>query len=626
MSSSLSKNIQLIRNMGLRYVSFRAGFELEKKLGVLKKKFPQDPPPEKFITLAEWRKNTHFWGIVRKKETGFDQFPAPDIAPLMKGQMPFFSAQWFNLGMDYDWVTNPDTGYRYDPTLHWTKIQDYSKTAGDIKFVWEKSRFSYLYDIIRHDMLKKEDHSEWVFNEISSWLNANKINSGPNYRCSQEISLRVLNWTYALNFYKDSDYLSEELFQKIMHTIYWQLKHIYSNINFSRIAVRNNHAITETLTLYLGALFYPSFPEAALWKRDGKKWFEQEIAYQIYPDGSFLQFSMNYHRVVVQLLTWALKTAYFFDEKYDEVVYDRAYKSLRFLYACQDNNTGWLPNYGSNDGALFFKLNSCDYRDYRPQLNVLHLLLTGTSLYNDGNWDEDMFWFQAQQVKGVSFPALKHEEGWNTFENGGYYILREAETLTFIRCGSHKDRPAQADNLHLDIWHKGQNVLFDGGSYKYNADEKVLKYFMGTESHNTVMLDNFDQMEKGPRFIWYNWTQSVKAYTGDNDEIFWFEGEIRAFKNVGNRIRHYRKVMKHKGIPHWIVEDSIINKPESAMLKQFWHATQGVSLAAREKEGTAFSFRKEKGMRSDYYGVKTEAVEHVAETKNDSITTDINIQ
>ena len=34
--------------------------------------------------------------------------------------------------------------------------------------------------------------------------------------------------------------------------------------------------------------------------------FEKEIDYQIYKDGTYLQFSMNYQRVVVQLLTWVL--------------------------------------------------------------------------------------------------------------------------------------------------------------------------------------------------------------------------------------------------------------------------------------------------------------------------------
>ena len=29
--------------------------------------------------------------------------------------------------------------------------------------------------------------------------------------------------------------------------------------------------------------------------------------------------------------------------------------------------------------------------------------------------------------------------------------------------------------------------------------KKYIKYFMGTESHNTIMLDNLDQMLKGER-------------------------------------------------------------------------------------------------------------------------------
>lgn len=58
--------------------------------------------------------------------------------------------------------------------------------------------------------------------------------------------------------------------------------------------------LPETLALYLVGLLYPSFPEAARWKIKGMKWFEEEVAYQIYEDGTFLQFSMNYHRVVSQ--------------------------------------------------------------------------------------------------------------------------------------------------------------------------------------------------------------------------------------------------------------------------------------------------------------------------------------
>ena len=80
---------------------------------------------------------------------------------------------------------------------------------------------------------------------------------------------------------------------------------------------------------------------------------------------------------------------------------------------------------------------------------------------------------------------------------GGFYFLREKDAFSFIRCGNHKDRPSQADNLHLDLWVNGENILRDGGSYKYNADAESLRYFFGTASHNTIMLGDLDQMKKG---------------------------------------------------------------------------------------------------------------------------------
>ncbi len=81
------------------------------------------------------------------------------------------------------------------------------------------------------------------------------------------MSLRVLNWTFALYYYRNSPALTPEIFEQSQHTIYWHYHHIYHNINFSRIAVRNNHAITETLALYLIGTLFPWFPNAADWKR-----------------------------------------------------------------------------------------------------------------------------------------------------------------------------------------------------------------------------------------------------------------------------------------------------------------------------------------------------------------------
>ena len=323
--NKLKLYINLIQNMGLRYVAFRVKYALETKLGLLKKRFPTNPKFKVFISLDQWRKNTPIFFFESreslKKNSNFKTvIPVKTgISKFKQGVFTFFSSTEFNLGKNYDWITNPETGYQYDINKHWSEIEDLSQEAGDIKYVWEKSRFSFLYDIIRYDLQSGEDQSKFVLSEIENFIELNPINQGPNYKCSQEISLRTLNWTFAIYFYKNSEHLSEELFQKIINHIHWQLHHVNNNINFSRIAVRNNHAITETLMLYLSNLLFPFIPETKVWSQQGKKWFEEEIAYQVYDDGTFLQFSMNYHRVVVQLLTWGIQLAKLNNDKFETI-------------------------------------------------------------------------------------------------------------------------------------------------------------------------------------------------------------------------------------------------------------------------------------------------------------------
>ncbi len=626
MMGKMKKVVQLIKNMGLRYIIFRSGFEFKKRTGLLKYRFPLNPKVKNVYTLASWKQEAPVFFFESRETLDFEQELSPKLADayhkLTDFNYTYFSNLQYNLGANYDWLTNPATGYKYDIDLHWLDVNDFDPKAGDIKFVWEPSRFSHLYAIIRYDQHSGKDCAKQVFDEIESWLNANPINQGPNFKCSQEISLRIMNWTFALYYYKNSPYLTEILFNKIQHYLFWQIEHVYQNINFSRIAVRNNHAITETLLLYLAGLLFPGFKEAKKWKAKGKVWFEQEIGYQIYEDGSFLQFSMNYHRVVVQLLTWALQLSALHNETFDPIVYDRAKKSLSFLVEHMNVNTGWLPNYGNNDGALFFKLSDAHYRDYRPQLAALSNALGMAWPYEN---EEDVKWFG----KKKNLPLLDmQKDGFSAFNAGGYYLYRTKESLTFLRCGNHKDRPAQADNLHLDIWYNDKNLLHDGGTYKYNADPKDLKYFMGTPSHNTVMLGEHDQMEKGARFIWYHWTQCVDVVTTETDDYFYFEGTISAFKHVNPLILHKRKVKIHKRERLWEVEDEIENKPKDLALHQIWHTAYPELLTFNSilTSGEQCTPSLSKGYYSSFYGLKEDCTTLTFTTLNANLKTLIRIK
>lgn len=639
MRLKLSIVLQIITNMGLRYVGFRLVHLIKTKIGWYSWTFPVNPERKDFLTYDQWleKKKPFFFSNtpnlqVREILTDAGKSALSEMASkIKKGDLLFFNSEVFSLGTNYNWVTNPLNGYVYPTNLHWSKINDYDSISGDIKFVWEKSRFSFLYSLIRDEEINGHEHKEFVFSQIAEWIDSNPVNQGPNWKCSQEISIRVLNWIFAIYYYSDKGGIDEELWQKILNSISQQTHHVRSHINFSRIAVRNNHAITETLALYIVGLLFPWIDEKGEWKKKGKKWFEQEISYQIYPDGTFLQFSMNYHRVVIQLLTKAIVLAELNDESFNNIVYERAYHSVNFLYQCQSLEHGHLPNYGANDGALFFPLNSCNYRDFRPQLNALHYVLTGVHLYPDGAWIEDTKWLSGnKKFRSKSFYPIKQQTGLIRFDKGGYYLIRDSIGLTFLRAGSHKDRPSQADNLHLDIWAGSENILIDGGSYKYNdPDKEIVMYFIGTQSHNTVMLDNFDQMLKGGRFMWFYWTQLEAIKLEENESYYMIDATISAFRHLDKNCKHRRVVKKKKDDAVWMIEDFIYSDQNNTM-QQIWHTTpqnkSRLIFVTKVKENATLTNSETKAWHSPFYGRKESSEQIVFSTNSKCIRTTISFK
>jgi len=624
---------QLARNMGGRYVAFRAWHELLRRSSLLRRRFPVNPPQRTYISLTDWRKSAPPFYFSEKADIRAPRRPNEqlrrDARDLLSGRLLFFNALPVDLGASYDWVTNPSNGYRYDVGRHWTQVADFSPESGDIKYVWEKSRFSWLYTLIRDDYHHTLDHGEFIFSEIDDWMARNPVNCGPNWRCSQEISLRTLNWTFALYYYRQHTALTAERFERILHTLYWQLHHVYQNIHFSRIAVRNNHAITETLMLYLGGLLFPFFPGSAQWKNRGKRWFEQEIAYQIYEDGAFLQHSFNYQRVVVQLLSWALVLSRKHGETFSDIVYARARRTLAFLRDFQFGRNGELPNYGNNDGALFFPLASLDYRDFRPQLQALQAAVYGEAPDPESPASEEAHWYLHGLVADRAGGRPEPTNGAFAYPAGGYYRLRTEQTGLMIRCCSFRDRPAQADNLHLDLWLDGENVLRDAGTYRYNTSPELAAQFQGTAAHNTVALGDHDQMQKGGRFIWFYWSRALSAGWTETPDYWEFSGVISAFGHVGRGITHHRRVRQFKHTLQWEITDRLEHQT-GLPIHQVWRPapafSERLAFQSVDAQGNQLPPQWKEGWYSAYYGVKEQAPRLVFSTDTELITTTIRIK
>lgn len=612
--------------MGWRYVSFRVGYLLGSKLGLIKKKFPTSFPPFEKPTLDNWRgfESDFFIDFNNLSVSSYDDQQLENLKRTVQrikaGEILFFGHQWIKIS---NWAKHPISGYVY-PQKHFTEINDFSSEIGDIKYVWEKARFSFVYSLIKYEKQTGESQDDFIFNEIESFIDHNPVNFGPQYKCSQEMSIRIFNWSYALFYYRNSEYLTQKLFDKIIDSIYAHYHHIFNNINFSRIAVRNNHAITETLALYMIGKWFPFIPNAKSWSIKGKKWFETEIVYQLYKDGGFLQYSHNYHRVVIQLMTWGILTARKHKESFSKVVIERAVKSVEFLSELCQRETGWLPNYGQNDGALFFPFSDQHFRDFRPQLQALRILLDlpiEESLYTDAQW-----YGLTNGSKMQNYESNSHIK---EFEIAGQYVIKDDVTTTVINNPCYINRPAQSDQLHLDIHVSGHNVFFDPGTYKYNTEKKYVDFFFGTGGHNSIQIGRYDQMFKGDRFIWYNWIKRTENLLEEEDHVFSYSGKYFGFKEETGGIWISRKINKVKGQLNWIVEDEVLGDTNDNNVKLHWNYLSRyekfISLKTYDTNGELMQYSDKDGWNAVQYGMLTPFKQLELESSGKYFKTEITI-
>jgi hypothetical protein len=96
----------------------------------------------------------------------------------------------------------------------------------------------------------------------------------------------------------------------------------------------------------------------------------------------------------------------------------------------------------------------------------------------------------------------------------------------------------------------GHNIAIDAGTYLYSSEGRRWRNGLAhTSAHNTVTVDNKDQMDLVSRFTWINWS---KGKVLKHDENVW-QGEHDGYKPVS----HKRTVMSVEG-DRWLVIDNLV--------------------------------------------------------------------
>jgi len=334
---------------------------------------------------------------------------------------------------------------------------------------------------------------------LADWCKHNPPYLGPNWKCGQESSIRVMHLAVAAHMLGQVQNAAPSL----RDLIHLHLQRIAPTVQYA-MAQDNNHGTSEAAALFIGGswLALLGLAEGERWARTGRHWLENRAARLIGPQGSFSQYSLNYHRVMLDTFGMAEVWRRHLDlPPFSAHWQSRALAATQWLRHMVNPTNGDGPNVGANDGARLLQLTATPYRDHRPTVQLAMALFAGQRAYREpGPWDHALAWL------GIALPqTVAPAPGHYVADDGGFAVLRRGKAMAMLRYPRFRFRPSQADALHLDLWLGGDNLLRDAGTYSYNTDPQWLNYFAGTASHNTVQFDSRDQMPRLSRFLLGAW-------------------------------------------------------------------------------------------------------------------------
>ncbi len=476
-----------------------------------------------------------------------------------KVNVSYFSCHEFRLSSPPDWFLNPWNRARHEDTRrHWSELSDFDSELGDIKNIWELSRFDWLPVMAWRYRNGEKKFIRIIENWLRDWCLRNPPNTGINWKCGQEAALRCMNMLAASLCIHDSFHRPLPGFLKFLEV---HLERIAPTLRYA-ISQDNNHGISEAAALFVAGSYLASYgtkaQRASAGRRaaSGRRWLENRTEKLIMDDGSFSQHSVTYHRMVldelclVELLRRKLELP-----PLSGTFYRKTGKAVKWLDNMVDAASGDAPNLGASDGTFLFNMTGRPYRHFFSSLQLAYALF----LQKDYRHCHDPHPFM--ELFDIMAEGLRPQEKPSSvlMKDGGYACIRHERGFAMLRLPVYRFRPGHADALHLDIWHDGTNWARDAGTYSYNCDEKLLDYFPGTAAHSTVEFDRRDQMPRLGRFLYGAWLEP--------DSIEYEENVMGSGYTDYLGACHHRRVVWENG--RWTITDEVSGFAETAVLR--WH-------------------------------------------------------
>jgi hypothetical protein len=465
---------------------------------------------------------------------------------IVAGLVRLFGGEPVPLRLTFSAALHHWTAYETNPSL----LPALYSPSPDIKFIWEPARFGWAFCLGRaYHLTQDEKYAETFWRNFEVFNSANPPYLGPNWISGQEAALRLMAFVWAAQVFVGSSCSTPERNAALARSITFHASRIIPTLVYAR-SQQNNHLLTEAAGLLTAGLALPRHPQASRWCALGWKWLNEGLQSQIDTYGEYAQHSTNYHRLMLQVVLW-INTLLHANEpgryyRWPRKTNEAILRSIHWLLAILDSDSGRTPNLGANDGAYIFPLTVCPFADYRPVLNAAARAFLDYDLPR-GPWDEMALWFGVplENRKYVQLPRYLGDQ------------LYGKDSWAYLRTAQFTTRPSHADQLHVDLWWRSMNVTQDAGTYLYNAFPPWDNSLAAALVHNTVTVNGRDQFTRAGRFLYLDWFNAYQLGSLEADPAILQRVRGRHWGYWKQGVRHERTVTAYVD-GHWQIRDEML--------------------------------------------------------------------
>lgn len=387
--------------------------------------------------------------------------------------------QRFAFDMQWD-MERTNTPVVFDGEIDWLR-----QPADDPEWVYAFNRQHFWLCLGQAYALTKDEKYAHAFaSQMCHWVDHVK-RSDP--KCAKawrtiEAGLRMEYWLKAVCFFEGSPALADEVMEKFVLSMTEHAEYIMSV--YDSYNLMSNWGVLANHGLFLAGVMLPTTPRTLEYQKEALRRLDQEIRIQVYPDGMQWEQSPMYHNEVLHdfldVVLLAKRNQIHLPEALERKTRDMC---VADLYA-QKPDGNELSNGDSDE---------IDDRD---------ILSWGACLYHDGilkhggyeHLDYNSAWELGYSAikKYDELPVQVPDRKARAFDDSGNYYFRSdwSGNASFLHfhCGTLGAGHGHSDQLHFDLFSRGEDIFLDGGRFTY-VDKPERYEFKDPSAHNTTTVD-----------------------------------------------------------------------------------------------------------------------------------------